>query len=106
MYGRGAIVVEIHPRTPVVPVGAVVLTNKQAHAFVVEGGGDVVRRRAITLGVDGVVEGAAGSQGLGEAARVQVRHLGDVPTERPHPLSARAHRTAWRCGSCARAGSG
>src|SRR5262245_35767583 len=53
MYGRGAIVVETHPRMPVVPVGAVVLSNKQAFAFVVDRGGDVVRRRALTLGVDG-----------------------------------------------------
>lgn len=53
MYGRGAIVVETHPRMPVVPVGAVVLSNKQAFAFVVDPGGDVVHRRAVTLGVDG-----------------------------------------------------
>jgi multidrug efflux pump subunit AcrA (membrane-fusion protein) len=38
---------------PVVPVGAVVLSNKQAFAFVVDPGGDVVHRRAVTLGVDG-----------------------------------------------------
>ena len=36
MYGRGAIVVEVHPQMPVVPVGAVVLTNRQAFAFVVD----------------------------------------------------------------------
>jgi len=53
MYGRGAIVVETHPRMPVVPVGAVVLTNRQAYAFTVDPGGDVVHRRALTLGVDG-----------------------------------------------------
>ena len=52
MYGRGAIVVDTHPRVPVVPVGAVVLSNKQAYAFVVDAG-DVVHRRAVTLGVDG-----------------------------------------------------
>jgi RND family efflux transporter MFP subunit len=51
MYGRGAIVVDVHPKMPVVPAGAVVLSNKQPFAFVV--GGDVVRRRALTLGVDG-----------------------------------------------------
>lgn len=53
MYGRGAIVVETHPHMPVVPVGAVVLSNRQASVFVVDAGGDVVHRRALTLGVDG-----------------------------------------------------
>jgi RND family efflux transporter MFP subunit len=53
MYGRGAIVVETHPHMPVVPVAAVVLSNKQAFAFAVDPGGDVVHRRALTLGVDG-----------------------------------------------------
>jgi RND family efflux transporter MFP subunit len=53
MYGRGAIVVETHPHMPVVPVAAVVLSNKQAFAFTVDPGGDVVHRRALTLGVDG-----------------------------------------------------
>jgi len=84
MYGRGAIVVETHPRVAVVPVGAVVLTNKQAFAFVVERGGDVVRRRAITLGVDGgdwfeVKAGlragdevvVAGSEGLSDGMKVR-----------------------------------
>ena len=36
MYGRGAITVETHPQMPVVPVGAVVLSNRQAFAFVVD----------------------------------------------------------------------
>jgi len=53
MYGRGAIVVETHPHMPVVPVAAVVLSNKQAFAFAVDPGGDIVHRRALTLGVDG-----------------------------------------------------
>lgn len=53
MYGRGAIVVEMHPHVPVVPVGAVVLSNRQAFVFVVDAGGDVVHRRALKLGVDG-----------------------------------------------------
>jgi multidrug efflux pump subunit AcrA (membrane-fusion protein) len=38
---------------PVVPVAAVVLSNKQAFAFAVDPGGDIVHRRALTLGVDG-----------------------------------------------------
>jgi len=53
MYGRGAIVVDTHPHVPVVPVGAVVLSNKQAYAFAIDPGGDVVHRRMLTLGVDG-----------------------------------------------------
>jgi RND family efflux transporter MFP subunit len=53
MYGRGAIIVETHAHMPVVPVGAVVLSNRQAFVFVVDAGGDVVHRRALTLGVDG-----------------------------------------------------
>jgi RND family efflux transporter MFP subunit len=52
MYGRGAIVVEVHPHTPVAPVGAIVLSNGKAFAFVVEAG-EVVRRKPVTLGVDG-----------------------------------------------------
>ncbi len=84
MYGRGAIVVEVHPKMPVVPVGAVVLTNRQAFVFVVDRGGDVVRRRAITLGVDGgdwfeVKAGlhagdevvVAGSEGLSDGMKVR-----------------------------------
>ena len=84
MYGRGAIVVETHPKMPVVPVGAVVLTNRQAFAFVVDRGSDVVRRRAIMLGVDGgdwfeVKAGlqageevvVAGSEGLSDGAKVR-----------------------------------
>jgi len=55
MYGRGAIVVDVHPHMPVVPAGAVVLSNKQPFAFAVSSGpgGDIVHRRALTLGVDG-----------------------------------------------------
>ena len=69
---------------PVVPVGAVVLTNRQAFVFVVDRGGDVVRRRAITLGVDGgdwfeVKAGlqagdevvVAGSEGLSDGMKVR-----------------------------------
>jgi RND family efflux transporter MFP subunit len=52
MYGRGAIVVETHPQMPVLPVTAVVLSNRQAYGFTVDASG-VVHRRALTLGVDG-----------------------------------------------------
>jgi len=84
MYGRGAIVVETHPHMPVVPVAAVVLSNKQAFAFAVDPGGDVVHRRAVTLGVDGgdwfeVKAGlhpgdevvVAGSEGLSDGMKIR-----------------------------------
>ena len=86
MYGRGAIVVDVHPHMPVVPAGAVVLSNKQAFAFAVSStpGGDVVHRRALTLGVDGgdwfeikagLTAGEevviAGSEGLAEGMKIR-----------------------------------
>jgi len=90
MYGRGAIVVEVHPHMPVVPVGAVVLTNRQAFAFVVDAGGDVVHRRALTLGVDGgdwfeVKAGlhagdevvVAGSEGLSDGMKIRAARGAD-----------------------------
>ena len=98
MYGRGAIVVETHPQVPVVPVGAVVLTNRQAFVFVVDAGGDVVRRRAITLGVDGgdwleVKAGlragdevvVAGADGLSDGMKVR-------PARGPDPFAAGPRR--------------
>jgi len=104
MYGRGAIVVETHPRMPVVPVGAVVLSNRQAFAFVVDrGGGDVVHRRALTLGVDGgdwfeVKVGlkagdevvVAGSEALSEGMKVRAARGPDpfVATQGPGDASA------------------
>jgi RND family efflux transporter MFP subunit len=84
MYGRGAIVVDVHPGMPVVPAGAVVLSNKQPFAFALDRGGDVVRRRALTLGVDGgewfeVKAGltageevvVAGSEGLADGMKIR-----------------------------------
>jgi RND family efflux transporter MFP subunit len=96
MYGRGAIVIETHPRMPVLPVGAVVLTNRQAYAFVVEPGGDVVHRRALALGVDGgdwfeVKTGLragdevviAGSEGLSDGMKVRAARGPDPFAARP-----------------------
>ena len=98
MYGRGAIVVETHPQMAVVPVGAVVLSNREAFAFVVEHGGDVVHRRALTLGVDGgdwfeVKTGlkageevvVAGSEALSEGMKVRAARAPDpfVATQGP-----------------------
>ena len=101
MYGRGAIVVETHPKVPVVPVGAVVLTNKQAYAFVLDRGGDIVRRRAITLGVDGgdwfeVKTGlhagdevvVAGSEGLSDGMKVRAARGADPFAAGPGPDAA------------------
>jgi RND family efflux transporter MFP subunit len=51
MYGRGSIVLAVHAGVPVVPVGAVQLSDNHAFVFVVQG--DVVHRRAIQTGVDG-----------------------------------------------------
>jgi RND family efflux transporter MFP subunit len=85
MYGRGAIVVETHPHMAVLPVTAVVLSNRQAYAFALDKGGDVVRRRALTLGVDGgdwfeikagVLPGdeivVAGAEALSDGMKVRV----------------------------------
>ena len=84
MYGRGAIVIEVHPKMPVVPVTAVVLSNRQAFAFALDPGGAVVHRRALTLGVDGgdwfeikagLTAGEevviAGSEGLAEGMKIR-----------------------------------
>lgn len=90
MYGRGAIVVETHPGMAVVPVTAVVLSNRQAYAFAVEAGGDTVRRRALKLGVDGgdwfeVTAGlkpgdevvVAGAEALSDGMKVRVTRGAD-----------------------------
>ena len=52
------------------------------------GGGE-----GLTLGVDGVVEGAASGQGFIGPARVPVRHLGDVPAD-PHSGGGGGRRQA------------
>lgn len=85
MYGRGAIIVETHPHMAVLPVTAVVLSNRQAYAFALDKAGDVVRRRALTLGVDGgdwfeikagVLPGdeivVAGAEALSDGMKVRV----------------------------------
>jgi RND family efflux transporter MFP subunit len=51
MYGRGAIVVDVHPLAAVLPATAVVFSDGRAYAFVLEG--DAVRRRGLGVGVDG-----------------------------------------------------
>jgi RND family efflux transporter MFP subunit len=82
MYGRGAIVVEVHAGALVVPVGAIVLADGKPFVFVLDG--DVVRRRAVTTGVDGgdwlevtagLVAGqeivTAGTEGLADGLKVR-----------------------------------
>jgi RND family efflux transporter MFP subunit len=51
MYGRGEIVIEVHPQAPVVPAGAVLISDGKPFAFVLEG--EVARRRSLGRGVDG-----------------------------------------------------
>ncbi len=83
MYGRGAIVLEVHPKAAVVPVSAVVFSTNGSYAFVVDG--DKARRRPVTIGVDGgewleVTQGlvpgdeviTAGTDGLADGATIRV----------------------------------
>jgi len=84
MYGRGAIVVNVHRGARVAPVGAVMLVDGKPFVFALESGTDVVHRRAVTTGVDGgnwleltggVKDGeelvTAGVEGLADGMRVR-----------------------------------
>ncbi|HEU4385732.1 MAG TPA: efflux RND transporter periplasmic adaptor subunit [Anaeromyxobacteraceae bacterium] len=51
MYGRGAIVTEVHKDAVVAPVAAVQITNDRTYAFLVNG--EAVKRVEVTCGVDG-----------------------------------------------------
>jgi len=83
MYGQGSIVVDVHPHAPVVPVGAVTISDGASYVFVTQA--ETVQRRAIETGVDGgewleVRRGlaageevvVAGIDGLSDGARVRV----------------------------------
>jgi RND family efflux transporter MFP subunit len=50
MYGRGAIRLEVHPHVPVVPVGAVLISEGRRYAFVLNG--KEVQRRSIKTGAE------------------------------------------------------
>jgi RND family efflux transporter MFP subunit len=50
MFGRGAIVLETHPRAVVVPSSAIQISEGRRYVFVLEG--EKARRREITTGVD------------------------------------------------------
>ena len=51
MYGRGAIVTEVHREAVVAPVAAVQTTNDRSYVYLVQG--EVVKRVEVTVGVDG-----------------------------------------------------
>jgi RND family efflux transporter MFP subunit len=102
MYGRGSIVLEVHRNVPVLPVGAVQLSDGKAFAFVVEGG-DTVKRRAIQVGVDGGtwlevtggLSGAetvvvAGTDAIAEGVKVRVARDVDPYTGRKAPARSAA----------------
>jgi RND family efflux transporter MFP subunit len=82
MYGRGAIILDLHKDAVVVPAAAVQISNDQKYVFVLEG--DVARRRDVQIGADDgtwveVVKGlaggieivTAGSESLADRARVR-----------------------------------
>lgn len=51
MYGRGAIVTEVHKDAVIAPVAAIQITSGRTYAYVVKG--DRVKRVELTVGVDG-----------------------------------------------------
>jgi membrane fusion protein, multidrug efflux system len=84
MYGRGAIVVEVHQQATVLPAGAILFSDGKGYAFVIDGDGTTVHRRQLALGVDGgdwleVMGGVrageeivvAGTEGLAEGMKVR-----------------------------------
>jgi RND family efflux transporter MFP subunit len=104
MYGRSAIVTEVHREAIVVPAPAVQISNGRAFAFVVRG--DKVARVALKLGVDGgdwleVVEGlargdeivTAGTDVLADGASIRAMRgvdpfLGKVASDGPAAAAA------------------
>lgn len=50
MFGRGSIVVEVHPNATVLPAAAIQITGGRRYAFVLKG--DKVERRELSTGVD------------------------------------------------------
>lgn len=84
MFGRGAVVVEVHPQVPVVPVNALQISGGKRYVYVLSGD-DKVERRSIETGVDqgdrlevksGIKAGdlvvIAGIDGLSDGAKVRV----------------------------------
>ena len=109
MYGRGAVVLEVHPSVPVLPVAAMQISNAQKYVFVLNG--DKVERRAVQTGYDGgnwleVLSGlkageevvVAGADGLADGAAVRVVRDVDPYTgqrraenPKPEPKQEKAH---------------
>jgi RND family efflux transporter MFP subunit len=106
MYGRGAIRLAVHPRTPVIPVNALQISDRKRYVFVVEG--DKARRRPVETGVDGgdwleITKGLAGGEdvvvagadGLSEGAAVRTAREGSPagsaavpPASAPRPAGS------------------
>jgi RND family efflux transporter MFP subunit len=83
MYGRGAIILETHPKAVTVTANAVQISNERMYVFVLKG--DSVERRDITTGFDaglwlevtrGLAAGeevvTAGADGLSHGSKVRV----------------------------------
>jgi RND family efflux transporter MFP subunit len=83
MYGRGAIVLETHPKAAVVTANAIQISNDRKYVFVLKG--DKVERRDLTVGFDAgtwleIVKGltpgdevvTAGADGLATGTKVRV----------------------------------
>jgi membrane fusion protein (multidrug efflux system) len=94
MYGRAAIVTEVHRGAVVVPASALQISNGKAYAFTVQG--EKAARVALKLGVDGgdwleVVEGlkpgdeivTAGADVLSDGAAIRPQRGVDVYAGRP-----------------------
>src|SRR5262249_29596897 len=90
MYGRGSLVLAVHPHTAVVPAEAVQISDRKGYVFVVAH--DRALRRPIETGVDAgewleVTNGLsggeevviAGADGLSEGAAVRVSRQGEAP---------------------------
>jgi RND family efflux transporter MFP subunit len=85
MYGRASVLIEMHPHVPVVSVNAVLISESQRYAFVLQG--DKVARRPVQVGADfgdgqfmeikqGLSPGeevvTAGADAIGDGALVRV----------------------------------
>lgn len=101
MFGRGSIVVAVHPHVPVIPARALQLVADKAYVFVVEG--DKAVRRTITLGqdlgddlevLDGITEGdmlvTAGIDGLADGTVVRTAEGVDPYTGKSLPQEPEA----------------
>ncbi len=107
MYGRGAIVKEVHARATVIPAAALQITDGVRYVFVLSGG-DKVERRRVEIGVDGgtwleVIKGlgpteeivTAGIDGLASGVTVRpTRGVSPYTGDKPSPSASAASSTA------------